>query len=246
MRLAIITDIHEDLVRLKKILRRIDNKGHDSLICLGDISGFSLPFYKYANTRNAKACLDLVRKRCQVIIPGNHDLHAAGKIPEHSSIFDFPPDWFDLDDGERLKLAGDELWLHADDLDYGYSADDLEFLRGLPEFEIMDIPGMNIFLSHYASPNLSGFRKKFYTWEKEFTGHFELMQKHNCKLSFIGHAHPRGFFKVTENNFKHFGYRKNKLGTFPAIIGCTPLTRHKGRSGFCIYDSDTKEIKAYR
>ena len=71
--------------------------------------GFSLPYYKYGETRDAKACLELVREKCQIIIPGNHDLHAAGKIPEHSDVFDFPANWYELDDQGRRELAGEEL-----------------------------------------------------------------------------------------------------------------------------------------
>jgi hypothetical protein len=105
---------------------------------------------------------------------------------------------------------------------------------------------MNIFLSHYASPNLSGFRKKFYTRAREFTGHFDLMQKHNCQLSFIGHAHPKGFFVVSNQHFSHHARRKLKIAKFPAIVGCPPVTRHELRSGFCIFDSDYLVLKAYR
>ncbi len=246
MRLAIISDIHEDYMRLKHILAKIDRKGYDSLICLGDISGFSLPHYKYENTRNAKACLDLIREKCQIIIPGNHDLHAAGKIPLLSDIFDFPDNWYKMDMKDRRNLAGETLWLHADDMEYGYGPDDLEFYRKLPEYEILETPDIKILLSHYASPNLSGFRKKFYTWASEFNKHFQEMQNNDCQLSFIGHAHPRGFFRVTDNHFKHFTYRKHKIKKFPAIIGCPPLTRHRHRSGFCIFDSEKMLVQAYR
>ncbi|MFO7668800.1 MAG: metallophosphoesterase family protein [Bacteroidales bacterium] len=246
MRLAIITDIHEDIDNLKRIMRKIDKKGCDKLVCLGDISGYSLPFYKYGKTRSATECLSLVRERCQIIIPGNHDLHAARRIPGHSKVFDFPHNWYDLDLEHRRELAADELWLHEDDMDHGFSSEDLHFLYGLPEYEILETANVNILLSHYASPNLSGFRKKFYTWAREFSGHFNLMEKHNCQLSFIGHAHPRGFFEVTENRFRHMAYRKRKMTKFPAIIGCPPVTRHQYRSGFCIFDSDPLVIKAYR
>lgn len=245
MRLAIISDIHEDHVRLKRIISRIEKKGCDKMICLGDISGFSLPHYKYGKTRNAKACLDLIREKCQIIIPGNHDLHAAGKIPVLSEIFAFPGNWYEMDMEARRALAGDELWLHADDLDYGYGPDDLEFFRELPEYEVLQTPEINVFISHYASPNLSGFRKKFYTMEREFSTHFHEMTRHDCLLSFIGHAHPRGFFEVTERRFKHFGYRKYLLKKFPAIIGIPPASRHKGRSGFLIFDSQKSFVKAF-
>jgi Icc-related predicted phosphoesterase len=47
MRLAFISDIHEDVESLRRILRKAEKRGYDQLICLGDISGFSLPFYTY-------------------------------------------------------------------------------------------------------------------------------------------------------------------------------------------------------
>jgi predicted phosphodiesterase len=246
MRLALISDIHEDYINLQSVLRKIETSGYDTLICLGDISGFSLPHYSYEKTRNAPACLALLREKCEIIIPGNHDLHASGRIPEHSNIFNFPGNWYDLDHQGRQELAGDELWLHGDDLETGYGREDREFLHELPEYAILESPEMKIFLSHYASPNLSGFRKKFYTWEKEFKRHFELMEQHDCPVSFIGHAHPRGFFRVTHERFRHFSYRSHTLKKLPAIIGIPPLTRDNYGSGFCIFDTSKKVVSAHR
>ena len=179
MRLAIITDIHEDHANLQKVLKSIDRTGCDKLICLGDISGYSEQFYSYKRSRNASACLELVRERCDIVIPGNHDLHAAGRIPEHSAIFDFPPGWYDMAPRQQSEQTNDELWLHADDLNPGYSDADIAFLTSLPEYAILNTPGINILLSHYAYPNLSGFKKGFYSWEREFGPHFEFMQRNN-------------------------------------------------------------------
>ncbi len=44
MKLAIITDIHEDRVNLVKALRMIEKEACDEIACLGDIVGFSTPF----------------------------------------------------------------------------------------------------------------------------------------------------------------------------------------------------------
>ena len=82
MRLAIISDIHEDIDSLRKILKKAEKKGYDQLVCLGDITGYSLPYYKYDNSRNASACLSLLREKCEIVIAGNHDLHAAGRSPD--------------------------------------------------------------------------------------------------------------------------------------------------------------------
>ena len=114
----------------------------------------------------------------------------------------------------------------------------MDFLRALPEYVILETPNYNILLSHYAFPNLSGFKKGFYSWEKEFGPHFEFMHQHNCRLGFIGHAHPRGFYTVQPDRFKQYRYRQIKISDFPAIIGIPPVTRHKHRTGFCIFDTD--------
>jgi len=102
MRLAILSDIHEDFERLQLAFKKIDRKGCDSSICLGDISGYSDLHYNYPKKRNASACLDLIREKCDIIVPGNHDLHAAGKIPE------MPAE------------ANIEYWPNEEDLDPGY------------------------------------------------------------------------------------------------------------------------------
>jgi len=221
VRLAILSDIHEDLKSLKKVLKKIDIKGFDLIICLGDISGFSEPFYRYPQSRNASACLDLVRQRCDIIIPGNHDLHAAGKIPE------LPPG------------AGYEYWQHEKDLDPGYDKEEIAFLASLPKYRILSTPEYNILLSHYLEPNLSGLIKGFYSSGRELEAHFQKMQKHNCSLGITGHAHTRGFYLALPQEFRHYGYRRLHLKSFPVIIGIPPVTRHKYRTGFCIFDTES-------
>lgn len=221
MRLAFISDIHEDLKHLKKILKRIDRKGYDKLICLGDISGFSPAYYNYPKTRNAPACLDLIRESCDIIIPGNHDLHAAGLIPT------LPPD------------ARYEYWPHEEDLDPGYSEEELAFLASLPKYLVLPTPDYNILLSHYLEPNLSGLTKGFYTSGKDFGAHFQLMQKLNCKIGFTGHVHASGFHLTRPDRFKLYGFRRLRLKDFPVVIGNPPVTRNNMRSGFCIFDTDS-------
>jgi len=229
VRLAIISDIHEDFETLKKILLKAEKKGFDQLICLGDISGFSLPYYKYGRSRNASACLALVREKCDIVIAGNHDLHAAGLSP------DLP---------EELKEK--EVWQHEADLDPGYSEDDISFLLTLPGHAILNTSEFNILFSHYVYPNLTGFVKGFYSWEKEFKAHFAFMREHECKLCFTGHAHPRGFYMVHPDVFNQYRYRTKKNSSFPAIIGIPPVTRHKHRSGFCIFDTESLNLQALR
>lgn len=228
VRLAILSDIHEDYKRLQRILKRITRIGYDNCICLGDISGYSEAYYNYPGERDASACLELVREKCDIIIPGNHDLHAAGKIPEPT-------------DG-----AAYEYWPHEEDLDPGYTSRDLEFLAGLPAYAVLPDTSYKIFLSHYIAPNLSGLIKGFYTRGTEFHAHFRLMKKLNCKLGFFGHAHARGFHVVYPEKFNIYGYRKLQLKDFPMAVGIPPVTRHRMRSGFCIFDTVTNLLQTFK
>lgn len=64
---AIISDIHSNLEALQAVLRDIDRRGIEEIVCLGDVVGYG---------PNPKECLDLVRQRCRICLMGNHD-HAV-------------------------------------------------------------------------------------------------------------------------------------------------------------------------
>jgi len=228
VRLAILSDIHEDHKQLKRVFRKVDQIGCDISVCLGDISGYSNAYYRYPAERNAQACLELVRENCHIIIPGNHDLHAAGKIPE-------PP-----------AGAGYDYWPHEEDLEPNFSEEDLAFLAGLPEYTVLTDTTHKILLSHYMDPNLSGIIEGFFTQARELDSHFGLMQKLDCNLGFAGHAHARGFHVIYPGQFRHYGYRRLQLNDFPVVIGIPPVTRNKMRSGFCIFDTDSNLLQAFK
>ena len=62
---AIISDIHGNLTALKAVLADIRRKGIDRIFCLGDVVGYG---------PNPCECIDLVRKRCEIAVCGNHDM----------------------------------------------------------------------------------------------------------------------------------------------------------------------------
>ncbi|MEI6024580.1 MAG: metallophosphoesterase family protein [Phycisphaerales bacterium] len=64
MRIGIISDIHGNLEALQTVLADIDSKGVDKIISLGDIIGYG---------PDPVACVDLVAKRCEWSLMGNHD-----------------------------------------------------------------------------------------------------------------------------------------------------------------------------
>lgn len=246
MRIALISDIHEDIQYLNRALKRIEKKGADLIICLGDISGFSIPHYKYSDLRNAHECLLILREKCDIILPGNHDFHAGRIIPQSSEIFNFPDNWYDLDYRKKFNLANDSIWLHEEnDLDPLYTPGDIEFLRSLPEYHVLETEKLNILLSHYVYPNLSGFKKGFYTSPGDFIEHFHFMNKLSCQISFTGHAHVKGFYMVSKSYFGHYKRKRLEKNNSPLCIGIPPVTRNNNRSGFCIFDVERLFVQTF-
>ena len=209
MRLAILSDIHEDYESLLKIVAEAGARGYDKLICLGDISGFSPGYYRYEKSRNAPACLALLREKCDLIIAGNHDIHAAGRDPSLPA-----------------ELTEQECWSHEEDLDPGYSEEELQFLKNLPFYEILPSPAGNIFFSHYLLPNINGFANGFYFKPGQYREHFDFMLQKNCRLGFSGHAHPAGISLAHPGGSRHYKKRNITISRFPALIGIPPATRN--------------------
>ncbi|TMC27765.1 MAG: metallophosphoesterase, partial [Chloroflexi bacterium] len=75
MRYAIFTDIHANLEALEAVLEKIDEiageKPIDQIWFLGDLVGYG---------PNPNECITTLRERTDVIIAGNHDWAAVGKI----------------------------------------------------------------------------------------------------------------------------------------------------------------------
>ena len=247
MRIAIFSDIHEDIDSLKEVLRNIRKNTVDKTVCLGDISGFSAPHFGYLGTRNAHECLQLIVEKCDIVVIGNHDLHAAKIIPKNCQFFNFPDNWYELDYHERKKMAGHALWLHEEnDLDPLYKESDKKIIRSFNDYSILNHQGQNILFSHYVYPNLSGLKKEFYTYADEYKQHFKYMKALDCSISFTGHAHTKGFFMATKSKFKQYRYLKRKIPKGPVCIGVPPVTCNGKLSGFCIFDTDENTIEAIR
>lgn len=71
LRTAIISDVHGNRQALDTVLERIAQSGCESLVCLGDIVGYGAdPGY----------CLERIRASCDLVVAGNHDHAALGKI----------------------------------------------------------------------------------------------------------------------------------------------------------------------
>src|SRR5438128_7341773 len=75
MRYAVFTDVHANLEALEAVLAKLDELAQqepiDQFWFLGDLVGYG---------PNPNECITLLRKHTDVIIAGNHDWAAVGKI----------------------------------------------------------------------------------------------------------------------------------------------------------------------
>ncbi len=77
MRIAVVSDIHSNLVALETVLAAAGT--YDELWCLGDTIGYG---------PRPNECVALMRQHAKYVITGNHDLACLGKI----DLRDFNPD----------------------------------------------------------------------------------------------------------------------------------------------------------
>jgi len=70
MRALIVSDIHANLAAFKAVLGD-PRAEHDLVICLGDLVGYG---------PDPDECVALARESCDVIVAGNHDLAATGRM----------------------------------------------------------------------------------------------------------------------------------------------------------------------
>ncbi|MCX5757245.1 MAG: metallophosphoesterase family protein [Candidatus Hydrogenedentes bacterium] len=69
MRIAIIADIHANLEATVAVLREIDKRGAEMIVCLGDHAGYNA---------QPNEVIDLIRERGILTLMGNHDAAACG------------------------------------------------------------------------------------------------------------------------------------------------------------------------
>ncbi len=243
MKIALITDIHEDYISLKQAIKQIEKCGCEEIICLGDICGYSIPYYTYNNERNASACVKLIKDNCKHVVIGNHDLYAIRKVPENSFSFKFPKDWYKLNYFERYALSDDKVWLYEEnELTALLDLDDIDYLESLPEFINADFDDINLFISHYIYPDLTGSLKKFLYEPEDFKNHYKFTRKDANTICAFGHMHPQGLLYL--NNFDMKISRK-KIIIDSSIVGISGpcISQNERFNGFTILDTKNKTVE---
>ena len=192
MRIAIVSDIHEDFENLQKALNTINELNPDKIVCLGDIIGFESKYYEYENSRSAKKCVQFLQKESDIIVSGNHELVATKQIPHFSQQIGFPNDWYTMDFQKKEEKYKNDFFLYKDEAENDLGIDELKLLSELKSWEFLNNKDMCIMFSHFIYPDINGNRINFFNTKKGFLSHFEWMSTNDIDISFVGHAHIEG------------------------------------------------------
>lgn len=245
MKLGIVSDIHEDAIRLEEAIAILSKKGCSEIACLGDIIGFSYPNFGFYKTRNASRCIEIVKSNCKYVVAGNHDLFPVRRIPQYDAGFKYPKNWYELDYDERLALAGEEIWLNEEnEFNTLIGKNEKKYILNLPEFLVVKIGNISIFLSHYLFPDLSGSHRKYYENFGPVQNHLDFIKKNNCTVGFSGHKHVQGVLRFKNPISKKFGFGKILLDRDLQWIVGPCIANGKQENGFMIFDTNTLELEA--
>ena len=240
MKFGIISDIHEDLISLQKALILIEKANCDEIICLGDIIGFSVPAFTYFEERNASRCIELIRQNCKYIVAGNHDLYPALKTPEYNAGFHYPEHWYELEYSERKTMAGQEVWLNEEnELNPLISNQDKAFLKNLPEFLTIKTDSVNLFLSHYLYPDLSGSHRRYYENFGPQEPHLDYIKSNKALIGFSGHKHMEGIYKKNSSTAGYYEFGSSKLHREVQWIVGPCIANGQKKNGFMMFDTES-------
>lgn len=192
---AIISDIHSNLEALTTVLKDVDNRGIETIHCLGDVVGYAA---------NPRECLDLVIEKTETSVFGNHD-YAVLYEPTNFNLGAEQASYWTREileaenDGDkrskRWKYLGNQRMRRTIETKLGETDVHMSFVHASPRKPI----------NEYVFPD------DVYTAPGKINSLFELTS-HVC---FIGHTHLPGVF-LEDPDF----YTPDELGgTYPIVEG---------------------------
>lgn len=248
MKIAILADIHEDFFSLSKALKIISGLNCNKIICLGDIVGFSPPYYNYLNKRDASMCTTKIKEVCEIATIGNHDLFAIKKIPHYlTNEFVLPSNWFNMDYIDQKKISKERIWLYENELNPHLAKNDKTFLRSLNQYEILKCETFNILFSHYLYPDLTGSSQSSLNDKLFFKSHESFMKQNKCNISFIAHLHLSKILHVYQGDaiITNVPFNVEIDENSYNIIVVPSIANGMVNNGFLLFDVLSKKITPY-
>jgi len=244
MKFGFVTDIHEDITNLELALKLLIEENCDEIICLGDIVGFALPFYKNIFTKDADLCVQTVMKNCSRIVIGNHDLYAIKKVPLYKAGFKYLENWYLLDYETRSRLSKNKIWLYEDsEIPCTLSEESINFLNSLNETAVVNSSSGSFFISHFCYPDFSGSSIHFPAEAFHLKNHFKYVESENCVLSFSGHGHPEGCLIADHEKIYNLNFGAHNLDDEPLWIVAPSVAKTSRKNGVLIFDNNKMQLK---
>ncbi len=166
MKYALISDIHGNIIALKRALELIEEEHVEKIFCLGDIVGIG--------TRSDDCVKMIMSLKDKVVcVRGNHEDRCLFGVPEY------------IHDGLHKMSEEDiaqEHWI-SDHV----SEESKEFLRSLPPERIIDLEGFRTVITHYPLKDDGTYNKFYYFPIKVELA--ELFDKYNATINIYGHTH---------------------------------------------------------
>ena len=239
MKYIIISDLHEDIHSLLKILNSLINRDNIKLISLGDNIGISKKYYSHIEN-DANSCLSLMKDNGFVGVRGNHDNFHL-KITPKQTIFLYPELLYNSSNLEKRNIKN-KVWSFCDEEPTYLTKKNIDYLAGFDEYIIED----KILFSHFLFPDITGSTKlKEIDLRKILDIHFLYMSFNDISYSFIGHLHvkeviviseKRGRLNVKNNFFKFEMCCENER----FVVFCPSIIQNRI---YLEYNSDNKLIK---
>lgn len=119
MKIGVISDVHSNLAALEAVLRELDRRSIERIICLGDVIGYG---------PQPNECIQLIRSAAEVVLLGNHDAMALTKLKASQ----VNPYALEAMRWTKNEISKEHLeWLRT--LPYLYSEDQFLFVHASPK-----------------------------------------------------------------------------------------------------------------
>ncbi len=214
MRIGLISDVHANLEALQAALAVFDREPVDFLACLGDVVGYGA---------QPNECCELVRRRADVTILGNHDAAVCGR----------------MDYSYYRAAARNALDLHARVL----SAENLAWLRSLPYAHRVG----DVTFCHGSPVALEEFEYVFLLEQvRELRRRFDELSP----VTFIGHSHlckSFAFDRDTAEEVLNTRFRCEPTRRYVVTVGSVGQPRdYDSRACCAIYDTEARWFEYHR
>ncbi|MGE5676981.1 MAG: metallophosphoesterase family protein [Pseudomonadota bacterium] len=151
MRIAVIADIHSNLLALNEVLLDIDTRNADLVVCLGDLVGYAT----YPNE-----VIDTIRENRILTVKGNYDEAVGEELMACGC--DYP-------DPKDMENAGISLNWTIDET----REDNKQYLKSLPMEVNMDFGGRKVKFVHGSPRRINEYLKEDSMEAEEVMADFE-------------------------------------------------------------------------